>query len=187
MSENTNDSDFKIIYDSNQEQQNNMDISMIISETTNLIDPLINIVNDYKDEDGKILYVVSRSISYNDCNINHGIYSTFQKALVGILSIVYRESDYHKYNSDTKIWDFDYAIKNKTIKDLYIQFEYTSHEDASYERYFIYEFKLNYFGKEDVYYEIRYGKLHKNGILITPQPDIITSWWEQLNNFVAKW
>jgi len=172
----------------------------ILAET-NLIDPLINIIKDYNsDSTGTTQYIVNRDIGYDTTNgnwnrYNYGIFTTFDKALLAVLSVTYSGYINHTYNQKTG-WTFNSELKNMTVLDVYKKFEHYESEDAynnqignrnnKSEIYSILEFKTNYLGFAQSEYKIRYAKLYKDDIFVDPQPSIITRWCEQLDEFVKK-
>jgi hypothetical protein len=187
-----------IVYNEFDFKEEQKATTAILAET-NLIDPLINIVKDYNsDNTGITQYIVNRDIGYDATNwnrYNYGIFTTFDKALIAVLSLTYSGYINHTYDRKTG-WTFNSGLKNMTVWDIYRKFESHATEDGyenkigninnKCEIYSILEFKTNFLGFPQSEYKIRYAKLYKDDVLVDPQPSIMIQWCEQLDEFVKK-
>jgi hypothetical protein len=212
LEEEENTEDHKIIYDPNYDQkQEDTEMSNIISENTNLIKPLSNIVNEYRrDQTGDVQYIVKRSI-YESCDNEIedtlcGIFNTFEKALIALLSIAYtNDRKYHIYDTKTKKWNFNIGgiglnridsdledldgekldLTNPLIT-LFADFHKYDYDDKYNETYIIEGYKNNYLYPNEINYALEYGELDDVNGIMDPQPKLVIDWLNQLKEYLNK-
>jgi len=203
---NINLSNLKIIYDRDYDiKQENNDVSNILLENSNLVSPLINIINNYRDDGtGSIQYLLKEA----ECNdgefeyTSYAIFNNYEKALIGLLSIAYTSDvrNCHKYNEKIDKWTFnigkiglnnicfDDPDSDDPLEKIFIDFHGYKTEDLNngsaifYKRCELEEFKTNFLNTEYVYYKLKYGELYKNDKFMNPQPKIVLDWLEQLKD-----
>jgi len=227
-SKNIDPSDLKIIYNNNYDnKQENNNISEVFLDTSNLISPLIDIINNYRDDGtGTNLYTLNNfkvpAIRNHSAQyvldeekrqvLQYGIFNSYHKAIIGLLSIAYTRDGSHSYNYETGIWTFDEKIKE--LKDnqimmmmgfdlligcniaerLFYIFHGSIDENMNstqsnhkyIESFYIYEHKANFLGESDITYKILYGKLYRNDILMEKQSELVIEWWKQFTKFLSS-
>jgi len=179
----------KIIYDSNYDSKTqNLETSNLILNNTNLITPIVNIIKDYNDDfTGKLQYILklSQITGHENHKITYGIFSTFEKALIGLLSIAYtteyaESKNRNLYNEKTGKWTFNLTspshnntnqFSDPLIK-VFMSFhkdDYDGNHNGDYDDY---HYKNDY---DDSYYIEEY----KTNYLLPPEGEISYTWEHQ--------
>jgi len=177
----------------------------MLLENSNLVSPLINIINNYRDDGiGSSQYLL-KDLEYNDGEFDYTSYAIFkiiEKALIGLLSIAYSSGvrNCHKYDEKIDKWTFnigniglnntDDIDSEDPLEKIFIDFHGYKTEDLNdgraqfYRSYKLEEFKTNCLNSEEIYYKLKYGELYKNDKFINPQPQILLNWLEQLKEHI---